>query len=81
MIRVKEYYRMKFIKFEQIRIREEANIKADIFTDEKEKKKGILAYIKHWLSSPFFVLHFCRFGVMFWSWFLPSYACVLLLLW
>ena len=46
-----------------------------------KKKKGVLDYIKDWLSSPFFVLHFCRFGIVIWCWILPSYVCVLLLIW
>ena len=62
----------------------------EIIIDENDKNKNIieestfksiLLFIKNYLSSPSFVLHFTRFGVIFWIYFYRNYASLILIFW
>ena len=47
----------------------------------KNQKLWLGTLIKEWIVSSFFVLHFCRVGVIFWCYLLPTYESILLILW
>ena len=48
---------------------------------EESTIKKIIQYIKNYLSSPSFVLHFTRFGIIAWIYFYRNYPSFFLLIW
>ena len=90
LTKVKERYREKIEIYKLLEMKSES-VKSSLRGNELDKPddkakeeityKNVYDYLKEWLSSPFFVLHFCRVGIMFWCLFLPSYLSALLLVW
>jgi len=48
---------------------------------EESTIKKIIQYLKNYLSSPSFVLHFTRFGIITWIYFYRNYPSFFLLIW
>ena len=52
-----------------------------INSSEEKTIKKIILYIKQYLTSPNFVLHFLRIGIIIWIYFYRNYASFFLLIW